>query len=152
MPDRDETSITVEEPYSSLGPRPTPGTGPRTDRPWQFALVRNATSALIVTTFALFVYGLAWNYSTHRYLTGFADAIIPLEGSPQEKTEALLKWFRHEPQRINGPAAETAILRDRDPVKIVQNARLLKICGSATNAFIHVGDVAGLRTRRLVLL
>src|SRR5437016_14603780 len=126
MADRREPSITVEEPYSPLAPRPTPGKGPQTDRRWYFALVLNATSALIVTTFALFVYGLAWNYSTHRYLTGFADAIIPLEGSPQEKTEALLKWLRHEPQRINGPAAESAIRRDRDPVQIVQNARLQK--------------------------
>jgi len=156
MADRREPSLTVEEPFSPLAPgatpEPTPGKGPRADRRWQFALVSNASSALVVTTFALLVCGLAWNYTTHRYLTGFADAIVPLEGSPQEKTEALLKWFRHVPERINGPAAESAILRDRDPVKIVQNARLLKICGSATNAFINVGDVAGLRTRRLLLL
>ncbi len=148
MLDRRATSMTAEEPYSP----PTPGKGPRTDRQWQFALVRHAGSALVMVTLALLVYGLAWNYSTHRYLRGFADAIVPLEGSPQEKTEALLKWFRHEPERINAPVAESASLRDRDPVSIVQNSRLLKACGSAGNAFINLADVAGLRTRRLLLL
>jgi hypothetical protein len=145
MADRRETSITVEELYP-----PTPGNGPRKDRQWQFALVRHASGALVIAAFVLFVYGLAWNYSTHRYLKGFADAIIPMEGSPQEKTEALLKWFRHEPERFDTAVAGAVGLRD--PVNIVQNARLLKACGSASNAFMNLGDVASLRTRRLLLL
>ena len=90
----------------------------------------------MVAALGLLVYGLAWNYSTHRYLKGFADAIVPLEGTPREKTEALVKWFGHEPER-NGddPVGGAADLRD--PVNVVQNARLLKACGSATNAFIE---------------
>ena len=148
MLDRRESSITTEELYSP----PTPGKGPRTDRRWQFALVRHASSALVIATFALIVCGLAWNYSTRRYLKGFADAVIPLEGSPQEKTEALLKWFRDGPHRITAPLAGSVSVSDRDPVNIVQNAKLLKICGSATNAFLNVADAAGLSTRRLLLL
>jgi hypothetical protein len=148
MADRRETSITAEELY----PPPTPGKGPRTDRQWLFALIRHASSALVIAAFALIVFGLAWNYSTHRYLKGFADAIVPLEGSPQEKTDALLRWLRHEPERINAAVAESDSFRHLDPVYVVQNARLLKICGSATNAFINLADVASLRTRRLLLL
>jgi hypothetical protein len=113
-------------------------------------LVRHASSALVIAALALLVYGLAWSYSTHRYLKGFADAIVPLEGTPQEKTEALLSWFRHEPERIDLHLEGASILRD--PVNIVRNARLLKVCGSATNAFINLADVAGLKTRRLLLL
>lgn len=148
MSDRRETSMTAEERCSP----PTSAKGPRTDRQWQFALARHATSALVIAAFALLVYGLAWTYSTHRYLKGFADAIIPLEGSPQERAEALLKWFRHEPERNNPAFAGRELLRDRDPVNIVQNARLLKACGSASNAFMNLADVAGLKARRLLLL
>ena len=106
--------------------------------------------ALAIIAFLLLVYGLTWTYATHRYLKGFADAIVPLEGSPQEKTEALLNWFRHEPER--GDALLEGSTRLRDPVNIVQNGHLLKICGSATNAFINLADVAGLKARRLLLL
>jgi hypothetical protein len=100
----------------------------------------------------LLVCGLAWNYSTHRYLKGFADAIFPLDGSPQEKTEGLLKWLRDGPHRASAPRAGLLSFSDRDAVDIVQNARLLRICGSASNAFINLADVADLRTRRLLLL
>ncbi|HXW14069.1 MAG TPA: hypothetical protein VEN79_06135, partial [Terriglobia bacterium] len=102
---------------------------------------------------ALFAYSVAWNFSTRTYLRGFADAIVPLAGSPEEKTEALLEWFRRETRRIDPPApASTGLMRDRDPVNIVQNARLLKVCGSATNAFMNLAHAAGLNVRRLLLL
>ncbi len=113
--------------------------------------VRLASAASLIAACALFLYGVAWTYSTRRYLKGFADAIVPLDGSSQEKTEALLSWFRQEPGR-NEEAIEGSSATLRDPVSIVQNARLLKICGSATNAFINLADAAGLRTRRLLLL
>jgi hypothetical protein len=114
------------------------------------ALLGRSGAALAVGAALLLVYGLAWNYSSHRYLKGFADAIIPLEGSAQEKTEALLAWFRHEPQRSDSLVEGTTNLRD--PVNIVQNEHLLKVCGSASNAFMNLADAAGLRARRLLLL
>lgn len=116
-------------------------------------VARLVTRALIIAALLLFAYGLAWNYSTHRYLKGFADAIVPLGASPEEKTEALTQWFHHEPQRIAYAVTEsTGPLHDRDPVTIVQNARLLKICGSASNAFMNLAAAAGLKVRRLLLL
>jgi hypothetical protein len=112
-----------------------------------------ASRVIIFGAVGLFVYGLVWNYSTRRYLTGFADAIIPLAGSPQEKTEALIAWFHNEPQR-NDPTdlSSDGLMRDRDPVSIVQNTRLLKVCGTASNAFMNLADAAGLKVRRLLLL
>jgi hypothetical protein len=104
---------------------------------------------LLIVAVALFFYGLAWNYSTRRYLKGFSDAIVPLQGSPEEKSEALLGWLREEPDRTGASIKGTNL---RDPVGIVQDARLLKICGSASNAFVNLAEAAGLSTRRLLLL
>ena len=113
-----------------------------------FLFGRYLNRALLLAAVALSVYGVIWTFSTHRYLKGFSDAIVPLEGSPEEKSEALLGWLRHEPER-RYPAVPATL---RDPVAIVQDARLLKVCGSASNAFINLAAAANLRTRRLLLL
>jgi len=110
---------------------------------------RYLSRVLILAGIALLLYGLVWSYSTSRYLKGFSDAIVPLEGSPEQKTQALLDWLRHEPDRRGKSVDE---LYSRDPVGIVQNARLLKVCGSASNAFINLAGAADLKTRRLLLL
>ena len=115
------------------------------------ALLGYGASALAIGGLVLLLYGLAWTYSTHRYLKGFADAIIPIDGTPQQKTEALLTWLRYEPGR-SGTLLQGGSATLRDPANIVQNARLLKFCGSASNAFINLADVAGLNARRLLLL
>jgi hypothetical protein len=112
-------------------------------------IVNYFASVLVIAAVCLLVYGLTWNFSTRRYLKGFADAIVPLDGSSQEKSEALLAWLRQEPRRSRAPG-DVSLLRD--PVWIVQNAQLLKICGSASNAFLNLADSAGLNTRRLLLL
>jgi len=116
-------------------------------------VARYASRVLIIAALALFAYGLVWNFSTRRYLKGFADAIVPLAGSSEEKTEALVEWFHNEPRRIDHPVTEsTEHIHDRDPVSIVKSARLLKICGSASNAFMNLADAADLKVRRLLLL
>lgn len=124
--------------------------GPPADSHRCFALGQFATRALVIFSLGLFIYGLAWNLSTRRYLKGFSDAIIPLEGSEQERTEALSQWFRHGPPRLEALGA--GMDGTRDTVVIVRDVHLLKICGSATNAFINLADAAGLKTRRLLLL
>jgi len=112
-------------------------------------LARYLSRVLVVVAMASLVYGLAWSYATRRYLEGFADAIVPLNGTPEQKSEALLDWLRHAPER-RGRLADQA--NPRDPVGVVQNARLLKVCGSASNAFINLAEAVGLKTRRLLLL
>jgi hypothetical protein len=111
---------------------------------------RLAANTLALIAAALLLYGLAWTYSTHRYLKGFSDAIVPLKGTPQQKTEALLAWMRHLPPRTDDVVEGAASLRD--PVNIVQSETLLRVCGSASNAFLNLADVAGLKARRLLLL
>jgi hypothetical protein len=113
------------------------------------AFARYLSRGLVFVGIALLVYGLAWNYSARRYLEGFADAIIPLDGTPEQKSEALLDWLRHTPERRGGELDHAS---PRDPVGVVQDARLLKVCGSASNAFINLGEAVGLKTRRLLLL
>ena len=116
-------------------------------------MARYASRVFIIAALALFAYSLAWNFSTRRYLKGFADAIVPLSGSSQEKTEALVEWFHHEPQRIDPSVnRSTGLMQDRDPVNIVQNARLLNVCGTSSNAFMNLALAAGLKVRRLLLL
>jgi Transglutaminase-like superfamily len=110
---------------------------------------RYLSTGLVLAGIVLFFYGLVWNYSTRRYLKGFSDAIVPLNGSPEQKSLALLNWLGHEPERISGPADGTS---PRDPVGVVRDARLLKVCGSASNAFINLAEAAGIRARRLLLL
>ena len=110
---------------------------------------RYLSRVLVFFGIALLVYGSAWNYSTRRYLEGFADAITPLDGTPEQKSEALLDWLRHTPERKGGESDHAS---PRDPVGVVQDARLLKVCGSASNAFINLGEAVGLKTRRLLLL
>ena len=122
---------------------------PEDSHRWVF-LVQFATRALVIVAFCLLVYGMAWHYSSRRYLKGFSDAIVPLDASAQDKTRALLRWFRHEPPRFDTSVEGTEEVRD--PVTIVTNQRLLAICGSASNAFINLADAAGLKTRRLLLL
>jgi hypothetical protein len=113
------------------------------------AFARYLSRALVLAGVALFFYGAAWNYATRRYLEGFADAIVPLNGTPEQKSEALLDWLRHAPDRKHGVADQAS---PRDPVGVVQDARLLKVCGSASNAFINLAEAAGVKTRRLLLL
>lgn len=112
--------------------------------------VRLGSRILMMGGLALLAYGLGWNFSTRTYLKGFADAVVPLTGSPEEKTKALLGWFHDEPARQDKKS--TGLLNDRDPVRIVQNIHLLKICGTASNAFMNLADEAGLEVRRLLLL
>jgi hypothetical protein len=106
-------------------------------------------SVLVLAAVCLLAYGLAWNFSTRRYLRGFTDAIVPVDGSSEEKSEALLAWLHHKPGRSHAPSDQGVL---RDPVWILQNEQLLKICGSASNAFLNLADSAGLNTRRLLLL
>lgn len=113
------------------------------------ACTRYLSRVLILAGVALFIYGAAWSYATSRYLEGFADAIVPLNGTPERKSQALLDWLRHTPERRGGLADQAS---PRDPVGVVQDARLLKVCGSASNAFINLGEAVGLKTRRLLLL
>jgi hypothetical protein len=75
---------------------------------------------------------------------------VPATATPELKIEAILNWMTHGPARqVGGPST---LVPDRDPVETLNYESLLRVCGSATNAFINLADSGGLEARRLLLL
>ncbi len=133
------TSVTREPSEVEL-PRPT----------HTFRAVWYAGNILLILVILLAGYSAVWEYSTRKYLKGFSDAVVPLSSSAEEKAEAILRWMSNGPSRqLAGPDGTSP---DRDPADTLNYASLLRVCGSATNAFINLGDSAGLVVRRLLLL
>jgi hypothetical protein len=120
----------------------------RVERHTVFRAVWLTTNVLLLLAILAAVYCAVWEYSTARYVKGFADAIIPVSGSPEEKIDAILHWMSNGPAR--GATAPDVSLRD--PAETLNDASLLKVCGTATNAFVNLADSAGLPSRRLLLL
>lgn len=108
-------------------------------------------NGLLAVAMILSVYSISWEYSTRRYLRGFSDAIVPESASPEEKIDAILDWMARGPARLNGSPG-SSIVQKRDPTDTLNYEALLRVCGTATNAFINLVDTAGLGARRLLLL
>ena len=114
-----------------------------------YKLIWWSTYALLLLAVLLSLYTIMWEYSTRRYLKGFSDAVIPAAANPEEKIEAILSWMSRGPARRPDPMG---LAVDRDPTETLNYRALLKVCGSATNAFINLADSSGLSARRLLLL
>lgn len=109
-----------------------------------------AVSTLLLFSLCLAVYCFGWEYSTRRYLKGFSDAIIPVAAASEEKVHAILNWMARGPSRDSaGPDGTEPV---RDPTETLNYEALLRVCGTATNAFINLADSGGLQARRLLLL
>ncbi|MGH9747236.1 MAG: transglutaminase domain-containing protein [Candidatus Acidiferrales bacterium] len=108
-------------------------------------------SAALAISVILGIYSIGWEYSTRRYLKGFSDAIIPASSSAENKVEAILNWMARGPARqtVGGPDPSVP---DRDPTETLNYVALLKVCGTATNAFVNLADSGGLEARRVLLL
>lgn len=115
-----------------------------------FGIVWYLVNASLLLALLLTVYSIGWEYSTRRYLTGFSDAIVPATAPADEKIEAILYWMKHGPSRRD--ASPDGLFSGRDPTDTLNYDALLKVCGSATNAFINLVDSGGLESRRLLLL
>lgn len=105
---------------------------------------------LLILAVLLAAYSAVWEYSTRKYLKGFSDAVVPAGAAPEEKIQAILNWMSTGPAR-RGLGPDVSI-SDRDPTDTLNYASLLRVCGSATNAFVNLADSAGLTSRRLLLL
>ena len=107
-------------------------------------------NAMLVLSTIFCIYSFAWEYSTRKYLQGFSEAIIPASATPIEKVETILNWMS------NGPARRTSHdphgISDRDPEETLNYQALLRVCGTATNAFTNLANASGLPSRRLLLL
>jgi hypothetical protein len=109
-----------------------------------------AVNVLFAISVVLFIVTSCWEYSTRRYLHGFADAIVPATATPIEKAEAILNWMEHGPARRDTPQHGNDNIRE--PEESLNYASLLKVCGSATNAFVNLANSGGLPARRLLLM
>jgi len=96
------------------------------------------------------LYSGAWEFSVRQYLRGFSDAIVPAAATPEQKVESILDWLRAGPARSQLPAPEG--LAQRDPETTLNHQELLRVCGTATNAFVNLAKSSGLAVRRLLLL
>jgi hypothetical protein len=104
---------------------------------------------LAAVLFTLVYMGLR-EFSVRRYLDGYSDAIVPNFLPAEEKVEAILNWMRAEPTR--GIAENPDKLARRDPEITLNYAQLLRVCGTATNAFLNLARASDLQVRRLLLL
>jgi len=107
-------------------------------------------NGLLLASILFLLYSIAWEHSTRRYLKGFSDAIVPASAFQEEKAEAILSWMEHGPSRRATSAP--GVLPQRDPEETLNYRALLRVCGSATNAFVNLANSSGLPTRRLILL
>lgn len=115
-----------------------------------FRVLWVSMNAVLAVALVLLAIGLVREYSTRRYLQGFADAIVPLSADSVQKVEAILAWMEHGPARRTTKNPEELALRD--PHTTLNYEQLLKVCGSATNAFVNLAASSGLDSRRLLLL
>jgi hypothetical protein len=115
-----------------------------------FRSVWIAVNILLLFSLLGVVWSSAWEYSTRRYLKGFSDAIVPFSATPIQKVQSILGWMSHTPARFG--QAPASLSDDRDPMDTLNYDSLLRVCGTATNAFINLADSSGLTARRLLLL
>jgi hypothetical protein len=115
-----------------------------------FQAVWFAVGVLLILSILAASYSVVWEYSTRRYLKGFADAVVPTSATAEQEVEAILNWMSSGPARRESGLA--AVSEVRDPVETLNYAAFLKVCGSATNAFVNLADSAGLTARRLLLV
>lgn len=115
-----------------------------------FCGVWRSCSLLLAAAFVALVYSAAWEYSVRRYLDGFSDAIVPAGATPEQQVESILNWMRSGPPRAVAPSPES--LAKRDPENTLNYQQLLRVCGTATNAFLNLAKSSDLQARRLLLL
>jgi hypothetical protein len=109
-----------------------------------------SSNALLAAALFALVYTGVREFSVRRYLDGYSDAIVPNFLPAEEKVEAILNWMRAEPSR--GIAESPDTLARRDPEMTLNYAQLLRVCGTATNAFLNLARASDLQVRRLLLL
>lgn len=112
------------------------------------ALLRTV-NVLVALALVLFLVSAAWELSTRRYPRGFAEAVVPLDGTAEQKVEAILAWMKSAPARER---VERAAYDIRDPAAILRGKPYLDECGTATNAFVNLAAAAGVEARRMLLI
>jgi hypothetical protein len=109
-----------------------------------------AVNIRMISSLLLILFGIAWEYSTRWYLSGFSNAVLPYSSSPENKVAAILAWMEHGPARDTEYYSDDS--EDRDPVDTLNYKELLSVCGTGTNAFVNLASASGIEARRLLLL
>jgi hypothetical protein len=115
-----------------------------------FQILAFAVNMLLISSVLLILSGMAWEYSTRMYLSGFSNAVLPFTSSPERKVIAILSWMDQGPARSTDYYSDDG--ENRDPVDTLNYKELLTVCGTATNAFVNLASAGGLESRRLLLL
>jgi transglutaminase superfamily protein len=109
-----------------------------------------SSNVLLAVALLALVYSGVREFSVRRYLDGYSDAIVPNFLPAEQRVEAILDWMRA--QSFRGAAENPATLAKRDPETTLNYLQLLKVCGTATNAFLNLARASDLQVRRLLLL
>ena len=116
-----------------------------------YGAVRFSIRVVILLSLLLLCWGLVRECYARWYLDGFLTAVVPLEGTPQQKVEAVLDWMRHFPgRRASEPPAPSDSYRD--PVGDLSYAELLGNCGTSATVLLAAADRLGIKARRLLLM
>jgi hypothetical protein len=115
-----------------------------------FRAVWWSSNVLLAAALLVLAYAGVWEFSVRRYLDGFSDAIVPSFVPAQQRVEAILSWMRSGSTRAT--TENSATLAARDPQTTLNYQQLLKVCGTATNAFLNLARASDLQVRRLLLL
>jgi hypothetical protein len=92
----------------------------------------------------------AWEFFTRQYVKGFASAIVVPGSGPEARVTAIMSWMGNN--SVRSGTNDTDLVTVRDPENTLTSGKLLRICGSATNAFVNLANAAGVPARRLLLL
>ena len=115
-----------------------------------FRAVWWSINLLLAVALLALVYTGGREFSVRRYLDGFSDAIVPSVLPAGQKVQGILTWMRIEPSRAI--ATDPDGLPQRDPYITLNYQQLLRVCGTATNAFLNLAREDDLQVRRLLLL
>ena len=136
--------------HEKSSPWPRPADNPDSKHHPVFRSVWFGVNILLLAAAFFAAYSTGWEFSTRRYLKGFSDAIVPATSPGDEKVEAILHWMAHGPARRRSEAEK--LQGDRDPTDTLNYEALLRVCGTATNAFINLVDTGHMQVRRLLLV
>jgi len=107
-----------------------------------------SSNLLLALAFVALIYSCVREYSVRRYLDGFSDAIVPDVLPAEQKVIAILSWMRAEPSRAITASPDSLALRD--PEITLNYQQLLKVCGTATNAFLSLARSSDRKTKHVV--
>lgn len=122
---------------------------PKSDHP-VFRAFWWGSNLLLAVALCAIAYTGAREFAVRWYLDGFSDAIVPSMLPAEPKVQGILDWMRIEPSRA--VATDPAELPARDPYFTLNYEQLLRVCGTATNAFLNLAWEDDLKARRLLLL